>query len=128
MGISDVFVVAGDADQPVGDFEGSAALLDAMAELGHPFEQIGITGYPESHPLIDDETTIASMFDKSRHATYIASQICFDSRVTVQWVNNVWERGTRLPIMIGIPRSCCVYRPGSGSASRCATCASITTS
>ena len=58
-------------------------LLDAIAEVGHPFEQIGITGYPESHPLIDDETTIAAMFEKARHATYIASQICFDSRVTV---------------------------------------------
>jgi methylenetetrahydrofolate reductase (NADPH) len=23
--------------------------------------------------------------------------------VTVQWVNNVWARGTRLPILIGIP-------------------------
>ena len=103
MGVRDVFVVAGDADQPAGSFEGAAQLLEAMQELGHPFEQIGITGYPESHPLIDDETTIASMFEKSRHATYIASQICFDSRVTVAWVNNVWARGTRLPILVGIP-------------------------
>ena len=103
MGVRDVFVVAGDADVPAGAFEGAAALLDAIAEAGSPFEQIGITGYPESHPLIDDETTIAAMFEKARHATYIASQICFDSRVTVQWVNNVWARGTRLPILIGIP-------------------------
>ncbi len=102
-GVRDVFVVAGDADQPAGSFEGAAQLLDALEELGHPFEQIGITGYPESHPLIDDETTIAAMFEKARHATYIASQICFDSRVTVDWVNNVWARGTRLPIFIGIP-------------------------
>ena len=103
MGVRDVFVVAGDADEPAGAYEGASALLDAMQELGHPFEQIGITGYPESHPLIDDETTIASMFEKSRHATYIASQICFDSKVTVAWVNNVWARGTRLPIFVGIP-------------------------
>ena len=103
MGIRDVFVVAGDADQPAGAFEGAAQLLEALHEIGHPFEQIGITGYPESHPLIDDETTIAAMFEKSRYATYIASQICFDSEVTVAWVNNVWARGTRLPILIGIP-------------------------
>ena len=103
MGVRDVFVVAGDADQPAGSFSGAAQLLDAMAEIGHPFEQIGITGYPESHPLIDDETTIAAMFEKARHATYIASQICFDSRVTVAWIENVWVRGTRLPIFVGIP-------------------------
>ena len=103
LGVTDVFVVAGDADAPAGAFEGAAALLDAMHEVGHPFEQIGITGYPESHPLIDDWTTITSMFEKARYATYIASQICFDSRITVEWVNNVWARGTRLPILVGIP-------------------------
>ena len=103
LGVTDVFVVAGDADAPAGEFEGAAALLDAMHEVGHPFEQIGITGYPESHPLIDDWTTITSMFEKARYATYIASQICFDSRVTVAWVNNVWARGTQLPIFVGIP-------------------------
>ncbi len=103
IGVRDVFVVAGDADEPVGAYEGAAALLDAMHEIGHRFEQIGIAGYPESHPLIDDETTTAAMFEKARHATYLTSQICFDSRVTVRWVNDVWERGTRLPILIGIP-------------------------
>jgi methylenetetrahydrofolate reductase (NADPH) len=103
MGVRDVFVVAGDADQPVGAYEGASALLDAMHEIGHPFQQIGITGYPESHPLIDDATTIAAMSEKARYATYIASQICFDSKVTVGWVNGVWARGTRLPILVGIP-------------------------
>jgi len=88
LGITDVFVVGGDADAPAGEFEGAPALLEAMHEIGHPFEQIGITGYPESHPLIDDWTTIASMFEKARYATYIASQICFDSRITVAWINN----------------------------------------
>lgn len=102
-GVRDVFVVAGDADAPAGEFEGAAALLAAMSELGHPFAEVGITGYPESHPLIDDETTISAMFEKARFATYIASQICFDPTVTVRWVENVWARGTRLPILIGIP-------------------------
>jgi methylenetetrahydrofolate reductase (NADH) len=103
IGVDDVFVVAGDADTPAGEFEGAGALLDALDELGRPFSRVGITGYPESHPLIDDWTTIASMFDKAEHANYIASQICFDSRVTVEWVNNVWARGTQLPILVGIP-------------------------
>jgi methylenetetrahydrofolate reductase (NADPH) len=103
IGVRDVFVVAGDAEQPAGAFGGAAPLLEALAELGHPFEEVGITGYPESHPLISDEATIQAMFDKARFATYIVSQICFDSRVTVAWMNEVWGRGTRLPIHVGIP-------------------------
>ena len=99
----DVFVVAGDADEPAGEYVGAAPLLEAIAELGHRFENVGITGYPESHPLIDDETTIQAMFDKARFATYIVSQICFDPSVTLGWVERVWDRGTRLPIFVGIP-------------------------
>jgi methylenetetrahydrofolate reductase (NADPH) len=103
MEAHDVFVVAGDADEPAGEFAGAAPLLEAIAELGHRFENVGITGYPESHPLISDETTIQAMFDKARFATYIVSQICFDPEVTAGWVERVWNRGTRLPIYVGIP-------------------------
>lgn len=104
-GLCDVFVVAGDASQPAGQFEGAAELLRAMAEHGHDLREIGITGYPESHPLIDDEVTIQAMFEKAEFATYIVSQICFDAQVTMRWVENVWARGTRLPIHIGMPGS-----------------------
>ena len=103
MGIHDVFVVAGDADEPAGTYEGAAPLLEAIAELGHRFERTGITGYPESHPFISDETTIQAMFEKARFATYIVSQICFDPSITLGWVERVWNRGTRLPIFVGIP-------------------------
>lgn len=103
MGAHDVFVVAGDADVPAGEFEGAAPLLEAIADLGHRFEDVGITGYPESHPVISDETTIQAMFEKARFATYIVSQICFDPAVTLGWVERVWDRGTKLPIHVGIP-------------------------
>lgn len=101
--VDEVFVVAGDAETAAGAFDGAASLLRALAELGHPFRRVGITGYPESHPFISDEETIAAMFAKAEHATYVASQICFDPAVTVQWITNVWARGTRLPIHVGIP-------------------------
>ncbi len=102
-GASDVLVMAGDAEEPVGEFEGSLPLLKALAELGQPFRDVGITGYPESHAFITDEATIRSMFEKEEFATYIVSQICFDPQVTAAWVGAVWERGTRLPIYIGLP-------------------------
>ncbi len=102
-GLREAFVVAGDASQPAGQFEGAADLLRAMAGLGHGLSAVGITGYPESHPLIDDQTTIQAMFEKAEFATYIVSQICFDASVTASWIANVRARGTRLPIHVGIP-------------------------
>ena len=101
--IRDVFVVAGDAPEPAGEFDGSGALLQAMSEIGHGLEEVGITGYPESHPLISDEVTIQAMFQKEPYATYIASQICFDTEVINDWILRVRRRGVELPIYVGMP-------------------------
>ncbi len=102
-GIGDVFVVAGDPEEPKGRFQGALDLLEAFDELGRPFPEIGIAGYPEPHPLIDDETAIAAMLEKARHATYVTSQVCFDPAVTARWIDDVWARGTTLPIYVGVP-------------------------
>ena len=101
--IRDAFVVAGDVEEPAGEFEGAAGLLEAMSEIGHDLDEVGISGYPESHPMISDETTIQAMYDKAPYATYIISQICFDPEVTSDWARQVWRRGVKLPIRIGMP-------------------------
>jgi methylenetetrahydrofolate reductase (NADPH) len=103
LGAREVFVVAGDIDQAQGPFEGAAALLRTTAELGPRFEAIGITGYPESHAFISDDTTIQAMFEKAPYATYIVSQICFDAGVIGEWVHRVRDRGVELPIYVGLP-------------------------
>ncbi len=102
-GIRDAFVVAGDAREPAGEFEGAGALLEAMAELGHDLQEIGITGYPESHPFISDADTIKAMYEKEPYATYIVSQICFDAGVIAGWARRVGQRGVDLPIYVGVP-------------------------
>jgi methylenetetrahydrofolate reductase (NADPH) len=102
-GASDVLVMAGDAEEPAGEFDGSLPLLQALSELGQPFREVGITGYPESHAFIADDATIKAMFAKEDFATYIVSQICFDPEMTAAWIGAVWERGTKLPIHIGLP-------------------------
>ena len=98
-GVRDVFVPAGDAREP-GPFPDAASLLRALAGR---FDEVGITGYPESHHLIDDETTIRAMFEKAPMATYIVSQICFDPAVIDTWIARVRARGTHLPIWVGMP-------------------------
>jgi methylenetetrahydrofolate reductase (NADPH) len=98
-GVREIFVPAGDAKEP-GPFPDAASLLRAVAGR---FDEVGITGYPESHHLIDDETTIRAMFEKAPMATYIVSQICFDPVVIDTWIARVRARGTQLPIWVGMP-------------------------
>jgi methylenetetrahydrofolate reductase (NADPH) len=102
-GVRDVFVIAGDARHQAGDFAGAAELLSAMGGLRDRFAERGISGYPESHHFISDETTIEAMFEKEPMATYIVSQICFDPDTIATWVRRVRDRGTFLPIWIGVP-------------------------
>jgi methylenetetrahydrofolate reductase (NADPH) len=101
-GVRELFVPAGDAPEP-GEFSGAAELLEAMGPLRARFDEIGITGYPESHHLISDEETIQAMFAKAPMATCIISQICFDADAIAGWIAEVRRRGTDLPIWIGMP-------------------------
>jgi len=101
-GIRELFVPAGDAEEP-GAFHSAFDLLTAMGPLREEFDQIGITGYPESHHLISDEETIQAMFAKAPMATCIISQICFDADAIAGWIREVRRRGTHLPIWIGLP-------------------------
>lgn len=101
-GVCDVFVPAGDADPPAGEYDGALAVLADLAGLGGPFSRLGITGYPESHPRIADDVTVQAMWDKRRHASYIVSNICFDPAVLARWITRVRARGVTLPMLVGL--------------------------
>src|SRR5256885_13944532 len=99
--IQNVFVIAGDAREPAGQFPDSMSLLEALPP-DHGLTEIGVTGYPESHPFIHDDVTIQAMWDKRRLATYIVSNMSFDPATVKRWVERVRHRGVELPIHIGM--------------------------
>ena len=101
--VGNVFCPAGDADPPAGQYAGSLALLQDLTEMGRPFAEVGITGYPESHPAIEDDITVQSMWDKRAHATYIVSNLCFDPDTIRTWLRRLRRRGVDLPVLIGLP-------------------------
>jgi methylenetetrahydrofolate reductase (NADPH) len=101
-GIQDVFVPGGDATDPLGPFDGALPLLERLTEMGRPFVRVGITGYPESHPKIDDDITVQAMWDKRKHATYIVSNVCFDPAGLGRWIRRVRARGVTLPLYVGL--------------------------
>jgi len=102
IGVDDVFVPAGDADPPAGEFSSALDVLEYLVERGSPFKHVGITGYPETHPKIEDDITVQSMWDKRRHATYIVSNLCFDPGVLRQWIVRIRRRGVKLPLLVGL--------------------------
>ncbi|MGH3347091.1 MAG: methylenetetrahydrofolate reductase [Nocardioides sp.] len=100
--ITSIFVPGGDAE-PVGDYPDSLSLLEDLKELGSPFEHVGVTGYPESHPTISDDLTVQAMWDKRRYATHIVSNLTFDPASVRDWVRRLRSRGITMPLLVGVP-------------------------
>ena len=101
-GFREAFVVGGDAKDR-GELHDGLALLRAMDELGHPFETIGVPGYPEGHPDIGDERLLEVLLEKERYASYMATQMCFDPDAIVRWIAEMRRLGVTLAVHLGTP-------------------------
>lgn len=102
-GIKTVFVPGGDQEPPAGDYRNALDLLQDLSQLGHPALEVGITGYPETHPSISDDLTVQSMWDKRKHASHVVSNLTFDPSLLGKWVTRMRDRGMELPVMLGVP-------------------------
>ncbi|MDQ0808510.1 methylenetetrahydrofolate reductase (NADPH) [Streptomyces sp. B3I7] len=102
LGITDLFVVGGDASEPAGSYSEAAQLLEALAGMDHGLTSIGVTCYPEGHPKIDDESLLAALCQKQPLAHYMVSQLCFDADALSRWLDGVRAEGIDLPLHIGL--------------------------
>lgn len=101
-GVQELFVIAGDAPHPAGDFEGSLQLLEAMGTNGRSFE-IGVGAYPEGHPFAPSEAESMHLLqEKARYASVLVTQLCFDAGTLLEWVLRLRERGVQTPVRPGI--------------------------
>jgi methylenetetrahydrofolate reductase (NADPH) len=95
-------IVGGDADPP-GEFFDGLTILTAMEQMGHGLTEIGVPGYPEGHPTIGNDAIAKALEDKSPYASYITSQMCFDTIAIKKWVGELRAAGFGQGIYLGIP-------------------------
>lgn len=107
---SGVFVVGGDKQQ-AGEYGSALSLLNALRSEGAEPIQIGITGYPESHPIAKvndiEQLQAKQEFFMWRNTgvkrdMYITTQMCFRSEPIVEWVHTIRKAGITLPLVIGL--------------------------
>lgn len=108
-GIRDAFVVGGDAKDG-GEIHDGLALLRLMDQLGHPFEEVGVAGYPEGHPSIPEEILFSSLREKQTHASYLTTQMSFDANAISSWIARIRSAGVTLPVHLGLPGAVDVRR------------------
>ena len=101
-GLTKAFVVGGDA-RDRGVFHDGVMLLQAIDELGHPFTEIGVPGYPEGHPDIADDVLVAALKEKQKLATSMTTQMCFNPMALMTWLARMRSEGVTLPVHLGVP-------------------------
>ncbi|RTL67736.1 MAG: 5,10-methylenetetrahydrofolate reductase [Pseudonocardiaceae bacterium] len=97
-GVDRLFVIGGDAVEPVGVFPDALSLLEALGDTGYSFGSVGIGGYPEGHGRIPDAALAQALRDKVPYATHVVTQLCFNAATTTRWAARAG-----LPVHVGVP-------------------------
>jgi len=101
-GVDRAFVVGGDEKEP-GAYVDGLALLRGLAEIGHPFRQVGIPAYPQGHAFIADGPLLEALRAKAEFAQYMTTQLCFDPVAISTWISARRAEGLTLPVHVGVP-------------------------
>lgn len=107
--LSEVFVIAGDAPEPAGIYEGALPFLRDFLDAGPGIDRIGITGYPDGHAMIDNGELTRQLEAKQSLLVefgvggWISTQMCFDEVAIRGWIGRERAAGIHLPIRLGVP-------------------------
>ena len=108
-GLTEVFLVAGDAPEPVGAYDGVVAFLRDFLDSDHGLQRIGITAYPDGHALIDQGVVHEALHAKQALlaeagvAGFASTQMCFDIDRWKTWAAAERAAGFTLPLHLGVP-------------------------
>ena len=107
-GVQRALVIAGDRDEPTGDFHSAIEVIDGGALQRHGIVEIGIAGYPDGHPRIPQLDLDRALADKVRAAettgvaVHIVTQFCFDGASIVKWLLRLRDFGIEQPVRVGL--------------------------
>ena len=107
--VSEVLVIGGGVDKPVGAFDNTMQVLNTGLIQKHGISRIGVSGHPEGSPDIHDDALAQAIADKNAFAAseglslYMETQFCFDAAAVLAWERAIREAGNALPIRVGIP-------------------------
>jgi methylenetetrahydrofolate reductase (NADPH) len=102
LGITELYLIGGDATPPAGPYDSSLQVLEAMRHMDHGLRRIGVACYPEGHPKISDAALAEALRAKQPYAAYMVSQLCFNPEVLASWLRRVRGEGITLPLHLGL--------------------------
>jgi methylenetetrahydrofolate reductase (NADPH) len=107
--LPEVFVIAGDATEPAGPYEGALSFMRDLLEADPGVERLGYSGYPDGHAFIADDVLTEQIHAKQQLLGeagidgWISTQMCFDEDKIREWLKAQRAAGITLPIRLGVP-------------------------
>jgi methylenetetrahydrofolate reductase (NADPH) len=107
-GIDRVLLIAGDRDQPVGEFDSSLQLLETGLLSQYGIRKVALSWYPEGHPRIQPADLVVARAAKlaaARKANLdvtLVSQFCFESAPILATVRQMRSEGVTVPLRLGV--------------------------
>lgn len=104
-----VFVVGGDPETPEGPYEDSLSVIRTGVLQRHGVRGVGVSGYPEGHPGLDDDTLWSALTDKTAAIRAqglepeVITQFGFDKDPVLEWLAEGRRRGVDAPVRVGVP-------------------------
>jgi methylenetetrahydrofolate reductase (NADPH) len=108
-GLEEIILVAGDAPEPVGRFDGAVTFLEDFLGHDHGLRRIGVTAYPDGHSLIPKDVVHEALHAKQAIlaeagvGAFASTQMHFDTKQWIQWARDERAAGLTLPLHIGAP-------------------------
>ncbi|MDJ0769107.1 MAG: hypothetical protein QNJ12_09945 [Ilumatobacter sp.] len=107
--LREVFVIAGDAPEPVGPYEGALPFIRDLLATDPGLDRVGVTGYPDGHAFIDQAAITEQLRAKQAALAaagvggWISTQMCFDVGRIRSWLEVERRAGITLPVRLGVP-------------------------
>jgi len=107
-GLDRALILAGDKDEPDGEFESALQLIETGLLQQHGVKRIFVSCYPEGHPHIADEVLDAARAAKLKAAAAagldatLLSQFCFTPKPIVALAGRMRAMGQTAPFRVGV--------------------------
>jgi methylenetetrahydrofolate reductase (NADPH) len=107
--IEEVFVIAGDAAEPTGPYEGALPFIRDLLEADPGVKRVGYTGYPDGHTMIEPAVITEQLHAKQAALAdagvdgWVSTQMCFDEERIREWLTAERAAGFTLPVRLGVP-------------------------
>jgi len=109
QGIKEVFLIAGDAEQPVGPYKDGVELLRDFLDSNSGVERVGFGSYPDGHAFISREDLSTALHHKQKLLEEAgvqgsaSTQMCFDIALIRSWLQQERNNGFKMPVQLGVP-------------------------